>query len=152
MSLPVNYRKAIRDDALDALRLIVEDAAEYTITVPLVTSDTILLATTRSSSLPALSARIGDETDDPFTSKRHQMVSDLVVHGLVRSDEHRFPNMSIEDIGDLLIENVKKALDIDPTRGVQAVFIGRTIGVGYDFEDNFGAITIVDQYQYHRPC
>lgn len=151
MSLPTDYRGTAVTNAKAALEAI-QKGDEYRTSARTVTLNPDSIFEIASGMTPAYTVYAEDETDSPGPSNRNLEEIDIVVECKFYADAHEWRDMSITQIIDWIIADMKKAMDTDRTRGISGIFKGRRITVAFEKDQTFGLIFLTDTVEYRRPC
>jgi len=151
MTLPINYRDTILSGAVTALEAVVM-GSEYATTLETVAKGLRPLTTADVSKCPAVGVYVRSLFREANVSQRYTNRAELWLHGIVRRDDHRWPGLDIVEVTDLVLADVEKALDQNPTRGVGAIFGDRDSQLSVDIEKDFAIFSVRETFTFKTDC
>ena len=149
MAQPELKRKAILDSYVAALETVVEGVDyRHTLTV---TRKPRSIEQVNASECPHLIVVGGPEPAGELqVSQKAADNMEVVMQGYVKPDPQRWPGMSAAEILEEVLGDVKKAVDRDPARGVQAYRKLRDIDVAHHLEGAWSVFVITDTLETRR--
>lgn len=150
MALPSVYTLDIIENAEAALALIIT-GADYRHTIETIANESEAVDVVKAAITPWLYVEMRDESEELLLGRRGENEAEMTVRGYVYKDDVRFPNLTIRQILEHVLSDVKKALDIDVTRGRNCTSrILRKVNRFIDIEGVYAAFLLTDTLKLKR--
>ena len=149
MALPTLWRNDIIENIKTTLEAMVA-GTNYRHAFETVTSKASPVDAVPVSQCPHVMVVGGSGTEEKQLSRKSKDSVVITLQAYIKPDETRWPDVPSSTLAEELVEDMRKAIDVDPSRGGCAIFLGRDMDVSHDIDGKFSVIVFLETYEYRR--
>jgi len=104
------------------------------------------------SDTPAVGVYVKTTNVVRLVANQQLLAYDVIVHGLVRPDPHRWVGLALSQIAAMVLADIEKALDALGAWGIGAILTSRTTELDIDMSKDLAVFTVVESIEFKTPC